>query len=90
MKNRYLVHILLLSWLFSCQYSDNDSISYNRDVRPIFNEKCLSCHGGVKQMGDFSLLFEEDAFQTTKSGKPAIVRGNHQKSELYKSWFIKT
>ncbi len=84
MKNRYLVHILFLGWFSSCQYSDNDTISYNRDVRPIFNEKCLSCHGGVKQMGGFSLLFEADAFQVTKSGKPAIVRGNHQNSELYK------
>jgi len=35
-------------------------------------------------MGGFSLLLEEFAFRTTESGKPAIVRGNHQKSELYK------
>ena len=35
-------------------------------------------------MGDFSLLFEEDAFKDTESGKPAIVRGNHKKSELFK------
>jgi len=35
-------------------------------------------------MGGFSLLFEEFAFQPTESGKPAIIRGNHKKSELYK------
>ena len=35
-------------------------------------------------MGGFSLLFEEDAFQPTESGKPAIVRGNASKSELYR------
>jgi len=83
-KKRFLAHILMLSWFASCEFSDTTAISYNRDIRPIFNEKCLSCHGGVKQMGDFSLLFEEEAFQITKSGNPAIVRGNHQKSELYK------
>jgi hypothetical protein len=38
----------------------------------------------VKANGEFSLLFEEDAFSKTQSGKPAIVRGNHEKSELYK------
>jgi len=61
-----------------------DSISYNRDIRPILNENCLPCHGGVRQMGGFSLLFEAFAFQPTDSGKPAIIRGNHKKSELYK------
>lgn len=84
MNNRLLVHIIFFSWFSACQFSNHQTISYNRDIRPIFNEKCLSCHGGVKQMGGFSLLFEEDAFQSTESGKQAIVRGNHQKSELYK------
>lgn len=76
--------LILFGLLPACQYVSTESISYNRDIRPIFNEKCLSCHGGVKQMGGFSLLFESSAFQPTESGKTAIVRGNHKKSELYK------
>ena len=67
---------------FGCQ-SHTEKISFNDHIRPIFNDHCLRCHGGVKASGGFSLLFEEDAFQPTDSGKPAIVRGNHQKSELY-------
>lgn len=70
--------------LITCYKPNRESISFNREVRPIFNAKCLSCHGGVKEMGGFSLLIEEDAFQNTESGKQAIVRGNHQASELYK------
>ena len=70
-----------LQWQCS---SSNEAISYNTHIRPIFNQKCLSCHGGVKQSGDFGLLFEEDAYGETKSGKVAIVKGNHQKSELFK------
>ena len=61
-----------------------DQISYNEHIRPIFNKKCLACHGGVKKMGDFSLLFEEEAYAETESGKRAIVPGNHRKSELYR------
>jgi len=76
--------LCLLCLLTACQSLTNDPISYNRDIRPILNEKCLACHGGVKQMGGFSLLFEEFAFRQTESGKPAIIRGNHKKSELYK------
>jgi hypothetical protein len=74
--------LLLLSALTACQLTEDTSVSYNRDIRPIFNAKCLSCHGGVKQNGGFSLLFEEDAFATTESGKPAIVPGQPAKSEL--------
>ena len=58
-------------------------ISYNQDIRPIFNAKCLACHGGVRKSGGFSLLFREEAFATTESGKPAIVPGHHGQSELY-------
>ncbi len=77
---RFIPILLLLS--ISC--SREDDISYNRDIRPILNKNCLSCHGGVKQSGGFSLLFEEEAFAITDSGKPAIVRGKPGKSELIK------
>lgn len=63
--------------------SPNDQISFNRDVRPILNQHCLSCHGGVKQNGGFSLLFEEDAYLPTESGLPAIVPGDAEASELF-------
>lgn len=60
-----------------------DDLSYNRDIRPIFNQKCLPCHGGVKKLGGFSLLFREEAMGLMESGKTAIIPGNHKKSELY-------
>ncbi len=73
----------LLSFGFSSCKTDSQRISYNKDIRPILNENCLTCHGGIKQLGDFSLLFEEDVYQLTESGKPAIVPGNRKKSELF-------
>lgn len=71
----------LLFW--HCQSSE-PVISYNEHIRPIFNAKCLACHGGVRKNGGFSLLFQEEAFDTTESGQLAIVPGNHRKSELYR------
>jgi hypothetical protein len=80
------IPLVVLLFLGSCNKLGNEEsrISFNRDVRPILNDKCLSCHGGVKANSGFSLLFEEEAFGETQSGKKAIVRGNHKKSELFK------
>ncbi len=57
-------------------------IDYNTQVKPIFNKKCIACHGGVKQKAGFSLLFREEALGNTKSGKPAIIPGKPGESEL--------
>ncbi len=57
-------------------------IDYSADVKPIFNKKCISCHGGVKQKAGFSLLFREEALGKTESGKPAIIPGKPLESEL--------
>lgn len=87
MRNKIYLLIGLtvaLGCLSQCNSSESDRISYNRDIRPILNRNCLSCHGGVRQMGGFSLLFEEEAFATTESGKKAIVPGKHKASEMYR------
>ena len=59
-------------------------MSYNEDIRPIFNKKCIVCHGGVKKNGGFSLLFPEEAFVKAKSGKVAIIPFDADDSELVK------
>lgn len=60
------------------------SVDYNADVKPILNQKCISCHGGVKKKGDFSLLFREEALAATASGFPAIIPGDAKNSEMIK------
>lgn len=59
-------------------------ISYNAEIRPIFNKKCIVCHGGVKKSGNFSLLFREEALAKAKSGKYAIIPYESANSELVK------
>ncbi|MHA8050043.1 PSD1 and planctomycete cytochrome C domain-containing protein [Aquirufa sp. ROCK-SH2] len=80
----FLVLILLVSfgvYFFSLK-SKSSNLSYARDVKPIINKHCISCHGGVKKQGKFSLLFQEEAFQKTASGKPSIVPYHPEKSEF--------
>lgn len=79
-----LPFVVLMVFLLIWSSYKPQEISYNRDIRPIVNNKCISCHGGVKQSGGFSLLFEEEAKATTESGKLAIIPGDSKNSEMIK------
>lgn len=58
------------------------TIDFNTQVKPIFNKKCIACHGGVKRESNFSLLFREDAMSTAESGKKPIIPKDPEHSEL--------
>ncbi|MEZ4824934.1 MAG: DUF1553 domain-containing protein [Bacteroidia bacterium] len=81
MQLRTTASLLFLLGLLGCGWS-GQQVSYNRDIRPILNKNCLSCHGGVRKSGGFSLLFREEALDTTESGKYAIIPGDSRNSEM--------
>ena len=74
------VLISVVGFLQSC--GESDRVDFSSQIKPIFNNKCITCHGGVKQNGGFSLLFEKEATAVNESGKPAIVPGDASGSEL--------
>ncbi len=57
-------------------------VQFSRDIRPIFNQNCVACHGGVRQKNGVSFIFREEALGVGKSGKRTIVPGNPDASEL--------
>jgi hypothetical protein len=57
-------------------------VHFSRDIRPILNQNCVPCHGGVRQKNNVSFIFREEALGKGKSGKPTIVPGNPDASEL--------
>ncbi len=63
-------------------YFHTSNIDFNAEVRPILNDKCMRCHGGVKRSGGLSLLFESEALKENESGLPALIPGNGARSEL--------
>lgn len=77
---RLLLLFIATGILLTCQREP--TISFNEDIRPIFNAKCIGCHGGVKQAGGFGLVFRENALRETDNGKFAIVPGKPGKSEM--------
>ncbi len=77
------INCLLIGHIFLSSCSER-KIDFNADIRPILNNKCITCHGGVKQSGGFGLVFRENALGKTTNGKYAIVPGSPDKSELIK------
>ena len=76
LRSIFLVLVVILS---ACTDRKAD---FTTEVKPILNKHCITCHGGVKQKGGFSLLFREEALANTKSGKPAIIPGDPEGSEM--------
>lgn len=85
MKKLLIIFISCLVIIFS-QFSCQESkINFNDQVKPLLNEKCVACHGGVKKAGGLSLLSREAAIgKNEKSGRAAIVPGSAKQSELFK------
>ena len=57
-------------------------VDFSTEVKPILNKHCISCHGGVKRNGNFSVLFRQEALDTTESGKRGIIPGDPEHSEM--------
>lgn len=70
---------VLLNGLSGCQ---ERKVDFSAEVKPILNKHCISCHGGVKRNGNYSVLFQHEAFDTTESGKIGIVPGDPNHSEF--------
>ncbi len=89
-KKYWLIFLVMLiaiagyAFIFS-----KPAVDYSADIKPLLNKKCISCHGGVKKKSGFSLLFREEALDTTESGKPAIIPGDAEGSEMIRRLTMK-
>ena len=86
--SKYISVFLLLGIASSCNLFQK-KISFSAQIKPIINKNCITCHGGVKKQGGYSLLFKEEAFGKGKSGKVGIVPGDASSSEFYKRLVMK-
>lgn len=73
--------LLTLRHVGSLQHTTHQ-VDFSRDIRPILNQSCVSCHGGVRQKNGVSFIYREEALGTGKSGRPTIVPGHPETSEL--------
>jgi hypothetical protein len=84
MPFRYIVVLLAVATvtLTAWQWWGGNRVDFNTQIRPILNANCSGCHGGVKEQGNINLLSREKALSKGKSGKPCIVPGHPELSEL--------
>src|SRR3984957_10289097 len=73
---------LVLVVAYFLRHRQGDEVRFSRDIRPILNQNCMPCHGGVRQKNGVSFLFREEALGIGKSGKRTIVPGKPDESEL--------
>ncbi len=73
-----------LSLLFAEALVAADTLSFNRDVRPILSDNCFACHGPDKGNRKSGLRLDDRAaaIAPAESGDAAIVPGDVKKSTL--------
>ncbi len=84
-----VVSSIILVTVISSYFVSNNKVDFNAQIKPLLNKKCITCHGGVKRQGGFSLLFRTDALSKNKSGKVAIIPGDANNSEMIKRLYLK-
>jgi hypothetical protein len=60
----------------------SEEVRFNTDIRPIFAEHCVACHGGVKQASELSFVYHDNVLAGGESGAPAVVPGDVEASYL--------
>ncbi len=57
-------------------------INFDRDIRPIFENNCLSCHGPQKPKSNYRLDYREAALAGGDNNTNDIIPGNSRESKL--------
>jgi mono/diheme cytochrome c family protein len=60
----------------------DDTISYYKDVRPIFQQHCQGCHQPAKPQGGYVMTEYADLFKKGDRATPGVVAGKPDKSFL--------
>ena len=67
--------------LLSFAVVTDEKVDYQKQVRPALQERCIACHGALKQEGGLRLDTAAAAIQGGESGG-ALVPGDSEKSDL--------
>ena len=72
--------LLVLAWSVSAT-APLAAVDYERTLKPLIRERCLSCHGALQQKADLRLDTVASMLRGGKHG-PAVVPGNADRSPI--------
>src|SRR5579863_4375196 len=77
---------LFWMWVAPLALGADTTVEFNRDIRPIFSDKCYTCHGPDAGNRKTKLRFdvESGAKIDLGKGRQAIVPGDASGSEVYR------
>ncbi len=61
---------------FGLAAEPTENIDFNTQVRPIFNQHCIACHGGIKQASGLSFIRRATVTAKAESGETPVVPGD--------------
>ena len=62
--------------------SNKTGLTYEKDIKAIFEKSCLECHSGEKPKSKYLIGARETAIKGGSSGDAAVIPGNSAKSPL--------
>ncbi len=75
--------LLLAAATMGALGAQTPGVSFERDVKPVLEARCLKCHGAKMQLGKLDLRTRESAVAGGAHG-PALVPGDAPASRLYR------
>ncbi len=82
MKRHILTPLIIALLAFNSQPLFANEVDFDRDIAPIFEERCTYCHGEDEQESGLRLDQRPWMLKGGDSGLPAIVPGHPEKSYL--------
>lgn len=83
LNSKPLIALLAALWIDNSSLAQQANVDYVKQVKPVLVERCLACHGALKQEGGLRLDTVALAIQGGESG-PALVPGEVDSSRLLK------
>ncbi|HEY6989097.1 MAG TPA: DUF1553 domain-containing protein [Bryobacteraceae bacterium] len=82
----FLLTIVLSLANAPASLAEQPTVEFNRDIRPIFSDKCFTCHGpdATNRKTKMRLDIESGAKVEVRGGHRSIVAGDPDASEIYR------
>lgn len=69
----FATRVRIVSLLIVCGFTSlsfSQQVDFKSQIRPLLNEHCVACHGGVKQAADLSFVYQDQVDSVIEAGEP--------------------